>query len=284
MNDLNTGVAATPAAGGQQGTGEGQQQPAGAAQAPAQQPAQQTGGGGPGAAQVKEITVPLHVVEAVRKELTETKAGKAGLEARLSQLEAMQSMGGMVQQPLPSPANVPGQQAQGVDPFKEAGLEDDDLVDAATLRKIVATLRPGAGQDNTEPLRADIAKLQLQITDPKYEQTIRTYLPEMITANPMLRELITRSPNPLMSALTMAHMSPRYIQEKQQAKEQANAGPAPPPDPLAELQRIIENATKPGSPASMGGGGAVSGYDRFRTMGDAEFDEEVQRVLGGVIG
>jgi len=280
MNDLQTGVAATPAAGGQQGTGEGQTAQApgqmpGGVQAPAQQP-----GGQPGVGGVREITVPLHVVEAVRKELTETKAGKAGLEARLSQLEAMQSMGGMVQQrPI---ANAPAQPAPDVDPFKDAGLEDDDLVDTATLRKIVATMRPGAGQD-TEPLRAEISKLQLQVTDPQYEQTIRTYLPEMITANPMLRELITRSPNPLMSALTMARMSPRYIQE-QQAKANANAGPTPPPDPLGELQRIIDNATKPGSPGSMGGGGAVSGYDRFRTMGDAEFDAEVQRVLGGVIG
>jgi len=219
------------------------------------------------------------VVEAVRKELTETKAGKAGLEARLSQLEAMQSMGGMVQQ---QPAPVPAQPPQNVDPFKDAGLEDDDLVDTATLRKIVATMRPGAGQDN-EPLRAEISKLQLQVTDPQYEQTIRTYLPEMITANPMLRELITRSPNPLMSALTMARMSPRYVQE-QQEKARANTGPAPPPDALGELQRIIDNATKPGSPASMGGGGAVSGYDRYRTMSNSEFDEEVQRVLGGVIG
>ena len=280
MNDLQTGVAASPAAGGQQGTGEGQTAQApgqmpGGVQAPAQQP-----GGQPGVGGVREITVPLHVVEAVRKELTETKAGKAGLEARLSQLEAMQSMGGMVQQrPI---ANAPAQPAPDVDPFKDAGLEDDDLVDTATLRKIVATMRPGAGQD-TEPLRAEISKLQLQVTDPQYEQTIRTYLPEMITANPMLRELITRSPNPLMSALTMARMSPRYVQE-QQEKARANTGPAPPPDALGELQRIIDNATKPGSPASMGGGGAVSGYDRYRTMSNSEFDEEVQRVLGGVIG
>ena len=284
MTDPVTGVQA-PAAGEQgQGTGPAAQ-PAGqpAATPPAGQPAGQPAaqpGGQPAtpAGEQKQVTVPLSVVEAVRKELSEAKASKTEIEAKLNQLQMMSQMGGFGQPGQPAqPAAPAAQPAQPEDPL--SGMEDDELINAKDIRKILQTVqgnRPDLSKE-IEPLHMKIAKIEVQAADPNYEKTIRTYLPEMITVNPVLRDMITRAPNPLAAALTVAKMSPKFVQAQQAAANPAN--PEPPADILSDLQKIIENATKPGTPGAMGGGGAISGNDRFRTMNDADFDAEVNRVL-----
>lgn len=269
MPEMTPGVIA-PAAGGQVGsTAQPSGQPAGTQ--PAQPAAAQPGTGGqpaPG----QQVQVPLSVVEAVRKELSEAKASKAEIEAKLNQIQAMQHIASPPAQPA-QPAPV-----QSKDPFE--GMEDEELINVKDLRKMVQTLQ-GTESINkvVEPLRADLAKIQLQTMDPNYEQTIRTYLPDMITVNPMLREMIIRAPNPLVAALGVARMSPKFIQSQESAR--GGQPPAPPPDILSDLQKIIENATRPAAPGSMGGGGAISGNDRYRSMSDADFDAEVNRVLQG---
>lgn len=266
MTEPVTGVSA-PAAGGQVGPGQPAQ--------PAGQPAAQgqPGAGGQPVQPDHQVQVPLSVVEAVRKELSEAKASKTEIEAKLNQIQAMQQFAPAqpVQPSQPSAAQPAPEPPK--DPFE--GMDDEELISVKDIRKLSETFKPDVSQA-IAPLKAEIAKIQLQATDPNYEQTIRTYLPEMIAANPMLRDMITRSPNPIVAALGVSRMNPRYVQA-------AGGGitPAPSPDPLTALQRIIENATRPGAPGSMGGGGAFSGNDRFRNMNDAEFDAEVNRVLAG---
>jgi len=211
----------------------------------------------PSEAPATNVTVPLHVVQTVRQELASEKAARADVEQRL-QLFMMQGQQQPPQQQAPPPE----------DPL--AGMQDDELINVKDLRKLVSNMRPGI----TPEIQTTIAKLEAKVQDPNYEATIRTYLPDMITAQPTLRDMIARAPNPLHAALTVAKMSPKY----QEAQKQPNA---PRADILNDLQRIIENATKPMSPGSMGGGGAVAGHDRFRTMSDQDFEAEVQRVLSG---
>lgn len=276
MTDPATGAAPAPAAGGQQpGQGAAPVQPAPAAAAPttpsqpAGQPAQQT--------PPKEVNVPLHVVEAVRSELSQSKTTVGELRQRLQQLEAMQQFAGQ-----PQPAQAPAQPTQpaqaATDPFE--GLADDEIVSVKDVRKLAQALRstPAAGPE-LSGITQTLGRLQLQIEDPQYETTIRTYLPEMITVNPSLRDLIQRAPNPLMAALTLSKMSPRY-QAAKQAPAQPAQPAAPPADVLSDLQKIIENATRPASPGSVGGSTGLQGHDRFKSMSDQEFDQEVARVLG----
>lgn len=260
------GTGAQPAGGQPQSTPQGAPQPS--AQAQPGQPAQ-------------EVAVPLHVVTTLRDQLKESKGTTQQLQQQLQQIQAMQMMGGVPQQPRPAtPEPQPGVQPQGHDPL--AGLEDTDLVTAKELKSIVQSLR-GNAPDLSQalgPINATLARVQVQLQDPHYESTIKEYLPEMITTQPFLREMIVRAPNPLLAALSVARMSPRYMQAQQAANGQQPQPQAQQQDVLSDLQRIIENATKPGAPGAMGGGGAISGYDRFRTMSNAEFDAEVNRVLG----
>jgi hypothetical protein len=213
--------------------------------------------------------VPLHVVEAVRNELSTFKGKNSELEEKLMQFQMM-----------PPPAAQPAAAAPAAPTDPLDGMDDDELVNVKDIRKIIQTVK----QDNSSvaPLKADFAKLQLHVMDPNYETTIRNYLPEMVTVNPMLKGMIMRAENPLAAALAVARMSPKFIQAMEAAKAGGTA-PSPPKDILSDLQRIIENAAKPGAPGAMGGGGgAVAGNDRFRTMNDADFDNEVQRVLSGM--
>lgn len=288
-----TGVVA-PAAGGQvvtpgQGTvptGSPTGQPAAA---PVTQPAGSPTGQPAGAAAPAEVKVPLSVVEALRDELKGAKTTAADLKAKMDQLNAAQKLAGMFGpsggnvQTVNAPAQAPQAAPTVTDPLQ--GVADGELISAGDLRKILQVVKAQPQNDDTRAAIGNItqtlAKIQLQVQDPQYETTIRTYLPEMITANPNLIDLIGRSPNRLMAALTIAKMSPGYQAARNAAAAPATP-PALPPDILSDLQKIIENASKPGSPGAMGGGGAVQGHDRFKNMTDKEFAAEVDRVKNGV--
>lgn len=274
MENVNTGaIVNSPAAGDLGQGGSASQQTAINNQGAQQQAAQPD--------QSKEITVPLHVVEAVRNELKDTKTQAQTLREQMQQIQALQQFGGGM--PQQQQAQSPTQSQTVEDPL--SGMEDDDLLSVNDMRKIITQIKTTSTPDPN--LTNTIAKMQVQMQDPNYETTIRTYLPEMVASQPILREMITRAPNPLAAALSVAKMSPRYIQGNQQQQLQQQGGQQQqgqntgPRDVLSDLQRIIENATKPGNPGAVGGGGAVSGFDRFRNMPDADFDAEVNRVLNG---
>jgi hypothetical protein len=233
--------------------------------------------------------VPLSVVEAIRAELSGSKKTVSDLQSKIDQINAAQKLAGMFGpsgggvQNVSAPAHVPQAAPTVADPLQ--GVADGELISAGDLRKILQVVKAQPQNDDTRTAIGNItqtlAKIQLQVADPQYESTIRTYLPEMITANPNLIDLIGRSPNRLMAALTIAKMSPGYNAARNAAAAPA-IPPAPPPDILSDLQRIIENASKPGAPGSMGGGGAVQGHDRFKSMTDKEFAAEIDRVKNGV--
>jgi len=203
----------------------------------------------------------------------------------------MQQIGGSQQMVTPQPAVQ--QSDVGLQPVNDPfeGLADEDLVTAKSLKQIVQGIQKAVQAPDIsktlEPINATLARIQVQLQDPNFETTIRTYLPEMITANPGLQQMITQSHNPLLSALAMAKLSPKYQQDQaaqngnddnqQQEKEQAS-------NPLDVLQKIIENSTKPGNPAQMGGSGAVAGLDRFAQMDpmSKEFGEEINKVLNRI--
>lgn len=265
MTDQAPGeTAAVPAAGEQAQGDQGQQ--------------------GQGDQQNQEVTVPLHVVKSIQEELKGQKAANADLQTKFAAAQAQQQMGQTFQQQQPQPA-PPAQQAPPAEQEQKIfdGMDDDDILSVKDVRNALSSMKP---QNTIAPeldsqiqrMNATIAQMQVAQQDPQYEQTIREYLPELINTNPQFKEMIARSPNPLQAALTVSRMNPRFAQAQQAGQEQAQA----PVDPLSQLAQIIENATKPGSPASAGGqGGTMTGRGRYSDMDPtgAEFDAEVRRVL-----
>ena len=266
---------------GQQAEPQGQQAPQPATQQPqGQEPSGQTPGEQAGQQPQQEVQIPLNVVTALRDEVQTRNNTISELQAQVEQFKLMQQMGG--QRPGQQPQEQQAQDQQPDDPL--SGMRDDDIVSVQDVRKILSTLQTQAPptaefEKMIQPLSHEMAKIQVQMRDPDYETTIKTHLPEMINSNPAIRGMIEHAPNKLLAALSIAQMNPKFQQAQQQAPGQEQQQQQP--DILSDLQKIIENAAQPGTPASQGGSGAMQGYDRFKNMDDKDFDAEVQRVLSG---
>jgi hypothetical protein len=263
-DEAQPGVSA-PAAGGQV---DGQ--PADAGGQPSGTPEQPT-----------EVQVPLTALNAVRDELKTSKATIADLNQKFQQLQFQQQFQ-VHQPPHPSQVEKPPEGFKNLFPDHD----EEELVSVADLNKLAQHIaqqrQDPQSQQAIDQLNFTIGKMQAQIQDPNYEQTIRTYLPEAINNNPFLANVIQSAPkaNQIQMALAAAKMTSGY-QAAQQQQHPNNGQPTQPQmDALAQLQQVIENASKPGNPGQMGGSGAMQGRDRWKSMSDADFNAEVEKVLG----
>lgn len=296
MTDQASPGVSAPAAGGQPAVAQpGNGQPAGQPVQPSGQPAAQQSqpagqpaqpAGRPAAQPAQDVRVPLNVVTALRDEVQNGKTQISELKQQLQQAMMMQNMAFSQQQSAPGGPQAPVVQQPAQQPAEMfSGLEDDDLISVAEMRQFMKSMKPPDIQGAIQPINQELARIQVHMRDPNYENTIRTYLPEIINVNPAWRTIIENAPNPLVAALAVAQTNPRYQATLQPTGQPAGQPAQQPPDILADLQRIIENAAAPASPASQGGPGAMQGYDRFRPanqggMNDEDFDREVDRVMG----
>jgi hypothetical protein len=328
MTDQSTGVTPGSGAGGQQQqVSQPPAQPAGqqpvqggaAQQQPGtpqvQQPAQQVPQGGGEA--VTKVQVPLSVLQSVEGKLKESRSEADTLRQQINNITALNQQPQHHQQqafnpfaPQQPPAQQHQQPAQQqVQPNTTdipdnafEGYDEQDIPNVKDLKNILKRAIVGAGGGgNAEavrqalaPVLARLETVQTQLNFPDFQNTIQTYLPDMLKLNPGIAEFIKAAPNKAMAALTFARMNPKYIQAQQSGggtpaaegvQTQGQQAQQMPDDPVATLRQIIENSTKPANPGSMGGGqGALQGNDRWKAMSDADFDAEVQRVLqhGGV--
>jgi len=252
--DATTGVQnQDPAAGGQvddQGTKQ-----AGSAEAQAA-----------AAAAEETTTVPLAALKKLREELQTVKEQNTLYQTQL----------GLARNMPAQPAAQPQTAAQPDQEDFFADMDDDDVMTVADAKKIMKNLPKGGGSE-IEQVRGELTKIQLYQQDPDYENTIRNYLPEVVNSNPAIVQTIQQSPNPLLCALTFAKMNPRY-QSLNQQQGGAQAGETL----LDQINRIIENAEKPGSASQVSGSGAISGASRFKDMTPAQIEEHKNKVIAGV--
>jgi len=206
----------------------------------------------------------VKVVTTIRDELKESKAALKTAQDQLTLYQAQLATG--------SGGSAPAAPAAPEDPFKD--MQDADVMTVSDVKKIMAA-QGSQGNPTVKGLQNTVAKLEVMVQDPDYQTTIKTYLPDVIKMNPAIANAIQAAPNQLLTALNYAKMSPAYI-----AAQNQNT-PPPQDDVMAQLNRIIENSEKPGSPSSAGGGGALSSADRFSSMSDEEFDAHMQKVLAG---
>jgi len=229
-----------------QNQGQGQEQ----GQQQQQQQAQNQGQG-----QQQEVDI----IQQMREELEELKRQNAALQAQLAFFGGQQPVG----EPTPQE-----QQGQPQDPFE--GLEDDDVLTVADVKKLMAQVQRPAVDPN---LYKEIQMLKLSVQEPNWQDIIKNYLPDMINSNPLLGQMIQNAPNPLEAALHIAKLNPRYQQQQQQQQV-----------PQQQSQQIIDQLiNKPASPDQFGGGGGVSKADKIASMSDEEFDKYVQDVLSGKV-
>ncbi|MBI5844754.1 MAG: hypothetical protein HZB23_08830 [Deltaproteobacteria bacterium] len=198
--------------------------------------------GSPEEAGVARGSVPVSVVQALRREM-----GRIREENRLYQAALLASHG----------AGRPGSGSpSGASPSKAAPEGHDS---ARSL------------SERLDRVSREMAFMRFSGDHPDFIEAINTHLPAMIREKPGLLKSLLKSPNPLAAAFDMVAKSEPYRASR------AKAGAKGPDDLASAVSRILKNAEKAGA-AGTGGRAPFSPADRIRSMTSEEFRAFTEQV------
>jgi|SRR3990172_1834530 len=189
--------------------------------------------------QPKEDFVPVSALQAERKERQALQENLKMLQDHVSLLQANQV------QPKSEPYH---------------GLADDDVLTVGEAKKFIGSMQ--------KDYRENISELRMTQKYQDYTEVISKYLPEVIQANPSLRDTLNVDPNKYETAYILARNSESYRKAKHERKKSADA------------ERIVQNASKPGSLSAMGSASPQSHTGNWKSMSDDEFMKHVHKHLG----
>lgn len=205
-------------------------------------------------AKVEERTVPLHVLEAVRDENKKLKEQRDQFQ----------------QTTQPQPAQPAPQQPEAQQPTSPLdGRHPDDLISVADVQKIIEA-NQASSQAGTGQLQAQLAQVAFMAENPDYKEVLDG-LKQQMEASPEFAQLvipaIQGAQNPRLTAYAIAkgHGIKTGVQN----------------DPLSELDRIIANQERVGSPNGVTSSGGVAGGNQWATMSDADFIKEMRKNGSG---
>jgi len=205
--------------------------------------------------------VPVSVLNAMRDELKTVKD-----QNQLYQTQLAQHQG---QQP-PATQSQANNNEQSNDPL--SGREPDDLISVADVQKILAA-NSANSQKYSATFNAQLAKVGFMAEHPDYKDVLNGLKDTMANNDElatMLNTQIQASTNPLETAYAFAKAVG------------VSAKPAEPTDALSELDRILANQEKPGSPSAVSGGtGAVSSKSKFDNMSPEQFEQHLLKIKNG---
>lgn len=195
--------------------------------------------------------VPVSVVKAIREELknlkTVTAADKEERQRLMDELNMYKAQMAANTRQAPPP--------KAADPFD--GLDDDDVLTVAELKKIAPRLVPQQDPQEIED--------RVRSKHADYDEVITNYLPKLIQKKPHLAAEIRRSNNPYQIAYDLATGTPEYILAQQKAENTAKA------------DKAEANAKKPGSLSSVGGANRRN-TEFYDSLSDDELEKRIARV------
>jgi hypothetical protein len=223
----------------------------------------------------KRIEVTADVLRAFRDEIRTLKDQNQLYKTQL-QMSAQHAPAPAQHTMHPQGYQNQGVQNQGTGEIK-FDLDDDDVVTGAELKKIVNTLRGSSTRPpevNAE-IERRIAMIELGQEDPQWQNTVKSFLPDVINTNPEIVDMIRVAPNPLKAALMFAKTNPKYA-----AQVKPKAGATKQDDLMSQIDKMIENAGKP-TGGKAGSSPATSGASRYDAMSDEELDAHMEKVISG---
>jgi len=215
------------------------------------------------------IQVSRSELEAIRAEHEAMKRSYADQAAIYER--AMRGVSGGQHQQRQEPAT----QAE-TDPF--AGVPDDEWVDAGKAKAAI--------KGRVAPLERKIQEMETQVRmaafameNPEALPLIKERLPGMIDRNPVLRDIISNSQDPLRAAWAIVNAASG---DSQASGKKASAGAV---DVAKNIEKMVKNAAKVPSPSEYSsagnGGGAIGHAKRIKEMSDAEFAVYSAKVASG---
>ncbi len=154
---------------------------------------------------------------------------------------------------------------------KSSPYEAIDWDDGKDVRKAFDTLRE-ENQSLRYEMKDAITALNTKATRSDWDSMVTQHVPQLTKQNPIFAEMINNASNPYEAAYQLAQLNARSQPEQQQQYQQPNAN----------AQRAIQNAQKPQTLASVGGGGTLSSADYYASMSDEDFMKIAGRNLANI--
>jgi hypothetical protein len=158
-------------------------------------------------------------------------------------------------------------QQPAVDPAFQ-GMDDQDIVTFAELKKIMGAKERQFGQVVTE--------LDMAQRNSDYYKVVNDHLPNVVKKNPNLIMAIKTSQNPFVLAYELGKTDPKY---KESAKGGGNGEDAEASkDAGADVKKIIDNASKPGSPSSVAARRGLSQVSIYQQMSPDDIEKRIAEI------
>jgi len=193
--------------------------------------------------QQQEEYVPLTALQAERRER----------QQMAEELKMLKDHFALMQQSQSSQAQAAPQE----DPI---GLADDEVMTVADFKKAITKIGSG--------FESELAELKVQRKYPDYEEVVSKHLPEVLAANPGLRDTLQRDPNRYELAYFLAKRSDGYSTAAKETKKSQDA------------ERVVQNTQRTGSLSQVGHATAATPQVSYKNMSDADFMKQVQQNLG----
>jgi hypothetical protein len=125
-------------------------------------------------------------------------------------------------------------------------------------------------RQNISQAKREILEESFFTSNPEAVKQINEHLPELMKNKPWIKEAVENAPNRWQRAWELVRdFTPQT---------------APTPQKSQDAQRIVDNAQKPGSPATVGKSATASKVDHMRSMrGTREWDEYRSKLRRGLV-
>lgn len=191
--------------------------------------------------QPEEQLVPLTALQAERRERQQLQENMKLMQDHMALLQANN------QKPQEKPSEF-------------SGMSDNDVLTVGEAKKFMQTF--------TRQQELEVAELKMSQSVKDYDEVVRNYLPEVLKADPDLKDVILNAPNPYKAAYHLAKRSDSYLKAK------SNESRSP------EAKQAVQNLSRPGNLSSVGSTSASSQASGYKQMSDKEFKALADRNRG----
>jgi hypothetical protein len=125
-----------------------------------------------------------------------------------------------------------------------------------------------------QEMKDSIAAVETKAQHQDWNNMVKRHVPELTSKNPIFAEMIQKVSNPYEAAYLLAELNAK-------ASQPASASGIPQQQNY-NGQRALNNAQKPQTLASIGGGGTLSSADYYASMSDDDFMKIASRNLANI--
>lgn len=194
---------------------------------------------------------------AIKEENSDNSVPLSALQSERAQRQQVQEELRMIKDHL---ALLQSQQQKPQPPKDDfEGMDEGDVLTLGDFKKLLSK--------REQQYHTSIAELKISQKYPDYQDVILKHLPEVIKANPFLRERLETTQDYELAYFLAKNSEGYKSNHKKQRKSE-------------EARRIVENSQSAGSLSSLGSTSPISEAKRYKDMSDDDFKMLVSKNMG----